>query len=67
MQQSTPERTTATDRTAQTTPDRSADLNGDRDNARTDLPNTAGILPLLALIGIGSIVGSRMLRRSRRV
>ena len=34
---------------------------------RTDLPNTAGFLPLLAVIGIGSLVGSRMLRRSRRV
>ncbi len=33
--------------------------------ARTDLPNTAGMLPLLALIGIGSIVGSRLLRRAR--
>ena len=53
-----PDRTAATDR---------ADLNGDRDNARTDLPNTAGMLPLLALIGIGSLVGSRMLRRSRGV
>jgi hypothetical protein len=61
------ERTMATDRTAQTAPDRTADVNADRDNARTDLPNTAGILPLLALIGIGSLVGSRMLRRSRRV
>jgi hypothetical protein len=61
------ERTMATDRTAQTTPDRTTDVNGDRDNDRTDLPNTAGMLPLLALIGIGSLVGSRMLRRSRRV
>lgn len=34
--------------------------------ARTDLPNTAGALPLLALIGIGSIVGSRLLRRARQ-
>jgi hypothetical protein len=59
------ERTTAVDRTAQTTPARTADV--DRDTDRTDLPNTAGILPLLALIGIGSLVGSRMLRRSRRV
>jgi hypothetical protein len=33
--------------------------------ARTDLPNTAGMLPLLALIGLGSIVGSRLLRRAR--
>lgn len=33
--------------------------------ARTDLPNTAGMLPLLALIGIGSIVGSRLLRCAR--
>lgn len=54
-----------TDRTAATRPQ--PDLNGDPDNARTDLPNTAGMLPLLALIGIGSLVGSRMLRRSRRV
>jgi len=43
-------------------PQRTADV--DRD--RAELPNTAGILPLLALIGIGSVVGSRMLRRSRR-
>jgi len=32
---------------------------------RTDLPNTAGELPLLMLIGLGSIVGSRLLRRAR--
>ena len=45
------------------------DLNGDpdTDTARTDLPNTASMLPLLAVIGIGSLVGSRWLRRSRRV
>lgn len=41
------------------------DVDADRDTARTDLPNTASFLPLLALIGIGSLVGSRMLRRSR--
>jgi hypothetical protein len=35
------------------------------ESARTDLPNTAGLLPLLALIGLGSIVGSRLLRRAR--
>ena len=60
----TPDRTTApmTDRTAETTTARTADT-GERDT----LPNTAGMLPLLALIGIGSIVGSRLLRRSRRV
>lgn len=57
-----PDRTA--DRTPRTMPDRTADRD---DNARTDLPNTAGMLPLLALIGIGSLVGSRMLRRSRRV
>ena len=51
-----------TDRSATMT-DRTADTTRDRDR----LPNTAGILPLLALIGIGSLVGSRMLRRSRRV
>ena len=58
-----------TDRTAATTPQPATDpdLNGDRDNARTDLPNTAGMLPLLGVIGIGALVGSRMLRRSRRV
>jgi hypothetical protein len=45
-------------------PERSAEAATDRDvEARTDLPNTAGVLPLLALIGIGSLVGSRMLRR----
>lgn len=33
---------------------------------RTDLPATAGVLPLLALIGLGSVAGSRMLRRARR-
>ena len=58
---------TMPERTAQTTPDRTAAVDRDRDTARTDLPNTAGMLPLLALIGIGSLVGSRMLRRSRRV
>jgi hypothetical protein len=54
----TPDRTTApmTDRTARTTDT----------SDRESLPNTAGMLPLLALIGIGSLVGSRMLRRSRR-
>jgi hypothetical protein len=43
--------------------ERTASVDRDRD----ELPNTAGILPLLALIGIGSVVGSRWLRRSRRV
>jgi hypothetical protein len=33
---------------------------------RSDLPETAGVLPLLALIGFGSVAGSQMLRRSRR-
>ena len=56
-----PERTTP-DRSATTTTARTTDTS-DRDN----LPNTAGLLPLLAVIGIGSLVGSRMLRRSRRV
>lgn len=45
------------DRTA---PDRAPDA------GRTDLPSTASLLPLLALIGIGSVVGSRLLRRSRK-
>lgn len=33
---------------------------------RSDLPNTAGALPLLALIGLGSLAGSRLMRRARR-
>jgi len=33
---------------------------------RSDLPATAGVLPLLALIGLGSIAGSRMVRRAQR-
>jgi hypothetical protein len=33
---------------------------------RTNLPHTAGVLPLLALIGMGSLAGSRMLRRARQ-
>ena len=31
---------------------------------RSDLPETAGVLPLLALIGLGSIVGSRVVRKA---
>lgn len=61
-----------TDLTPATTAQRTApqpadDLNGDTQTPRSDLPNTAGLLPLLAVIGIGSLVGSRLLRRSRRV
>jgi hypothetical protein len=33
---------------------------------RSDLPATAGVLPLLALMGLGSLAGSRMLRRARQ-
>ena len=33
---------------------------------RSDLPATAGELPLLALIGLGSVAGSRLLRRARQ-
>jgi hypothetical protein len=33
---------------------------------RRDLPHTAGVLPLLALMGLGSMAGSRMLRRASR-
>jgi hypothetical protein len=33
---------------------------------RRDLPHTAGVLPLLALMGLGSMAGSRMLRRANR-
>jgi hypothetical protein len=37
------------------------------DTERTTLPSTASLLPLLAVIGIGSLIGSRWMRRSRRV
>jgi hypothetical protein len=47
-------------------PDRTAPPPADRDTERTDLPDTAGFLPLLALIGVGSVVGSRLLRRSKK-
>ena len=57
---------TVTQPTAQATPERAPMPERDRAEARTDLPNTAGLLPLLAVIGIGSIVGSRLLRRTRR-
>ena len=66
----TPRMTTPqVDTTAPSTPERtSAPMRDRSDNtARTNLPNTASLLPLLALIGIGSLVGSRWLRRSRRV
>jgi hypothetical protein len=33
---------------------------------RTDLPHTAGFLPLLGLMGLGSLAGSRMMRRARQ-
>jgi len=33
---------------------------------RSDLPETAGVLPLLALMGLGSLAGSRLLRRARQ-
>lgn len=50
------------DRTAsQSTTDRTT-----RSTERTNLPRTAGVLPLLALIGAGSLAGSRMLRRARQ-
>jgi hypothetical protein len=33
---------------------------------RTDLPNTAGVLPLLGLLGLGSLAGSFLMRRARQ-
>ena len=33
---------------------------------RTDLPHTAGFLPLLGLMGFGSLAGSRLMRRARQ-
>ena len=60
----------ATPPATETTPERRADVTPapaperDVDAApRTDLPATAGVLPLLALIGLGSIAGSRMIRK----
>jgi hypothetical protein len=64
-QSTTPQTSQDRDRTMS---DRSMDTaNANRDQGRDRLPSTAGILPLLAVIGIGSVVGSRLLRRSRRV
>jgi hypothetical protein len=57
-------RTTDTTRTGDTT--RTADPAGSTAPARSGLPNTAGPLPLLALMGLGSLVGSRLLRRARQ-
>lgn len=57
------DRTTSDRMTDRSAPTASADVSRDRDA----LPNTAGFLPLLAVIGLGSLVGSRLLRRSRRV
>ena len=51
------------ERDAAPMPERTADA---APAPRTDLPNTAGALPLLALIGLGSLAGSRMIRRARR-
>lgn len=58
-----------TETTPPVTADRASAPMPDRttDTVRTNLPNTASLLPLLAVIGIGSLVGSRWLRRSRRV
>lgn len=58
-----------TETTPPVTADRASAPMPDRttDTVRTSLPNTASLLPLLAVIGIGSLVGSRWLRRSRRV
>lgn len=44
---------------AQTTPAETARVE------RTELPATASLLPLLALVGIGSLLGSRLLRARR--
>ena len=44
------------------TPDRAPAPRAERSN----LPHTAGELPLLALMGLGSLAGSRMMRRVRR-
>jgi hypothetical protein len=50
-----------TDSTPAPMPERTADV-----APRTDLPHTAGMLPLLALMGFGSLAGSQMLRRARQ-
>ena len=59
--------TMQTERTEQTMPERTTTRTARVDNDRAELPNTAGFLPLLAVIGLGSLAGSRLLRRSRRV
>lgn len=45
-------------------PDRTASMPDASE--RQELPRTASLLPLLGLIGVGSLIGSRWLRRSRR-
>lgn len=42
-------------------PERTADV-----APRKDLPHTAGVLPLLALLGMGSLASSRLMRRARQ-
>lgn len=58
----------ASERSPEPATDRAADTRmTETDRApRSQLPNTAGMLPLLALVGLGSLAGSRWLRRSRR-
>ena len=56
-------RAPATERTAASMPERN---DAPAPAPRRDLPNTAGALPLLALIGFGSLAGSRLMRRARQ-
>lgn len=50
----------------QPTRDTTPEPTRDTTTERTNLPRTAGVLPLLALIGAGSLAGSRLLRRARQ-
>jgi len=62
-QQPAPATTAQTDRTA---PAPMTDRSSDRTTNRSNLPHTAGVLPLLALMGLGSLAGSRLMRRARQ-
>jgi hypothetical protein len=58
--------TTASAQTDRTTSAPMTDRSSDRTANRTNLPHTAGVLPLLALMGLGSLAGNRLMRRVRQ-
>jgi hypothetical protein len=53
-------------RTAEPPRAASARTDGTAERERTELPRTASLLPLVGLLGLGSLIGAVVLRRSRR-